>query len=172
VREQKRMRQEQRLVAMHLVYGADGKPQHLTGFPMSSNDSEGTQKLFALAGPIAHVLQVGATLVVDEMDVRFHPLLTQKLIGLFQSEKTNPRNAQLVCVTYGTNLLDARQFRRDQIWFIEKDRQGASRLYSLAEFKDVRKSSNYEQDYLEGRYGALPLLGDLSRLLGEGASNA
>jgi len=76
-------------------------------------------------------------------------------------------DAQLVFTTQDTNLLDNRFLRRDQIWFTEKDRQGATHLYSLAEFK-VRNDASFERDYIRGRYGAIPYLGDIRQVV-EGA---
>jgi uncharacterized protein len=134
--------------------------------PFHHLESDGTKQLFYLSGPILDVLNSGSVLVIDEIDTHLHPLLTYAIIELFQSPKSNPKNAQLIFTTHDTNLLDAKRFRRDQIWFVEKDNEGASRLYSLADFKDVRKNSNYEQDYLEGRYGALPYIQGLGAFAG------
>jgi uncharacterized protein len=93
-----------------------------------------------------------------------HTLLTRKIIGMFNSEKTNPRHAQLIFATHDTNLLSNKLFRRDQIWFVEKDSRGASHLYSLAELK-VRNDASFENDYLQGRYGAVPLLGEMRTMV-------
>lgn len=153
-----------RIVTEHDVFNAEKQNVGSIAFPMST-ESEGTQKLIAFAGPLADTLAKGTVLFIDEMDARFHPLMTKALIRLFQSPETNPKNAQLIFVTHDTNLLDRRSFRRDQIWFVEKDAYGASHLYSLAEFKGVRKDASFEADYIAGRYGAIPLLGDLSRLI-------
>ena len=73
----------------------------------------------------------------------------------------NPKNAQLIFNTHDTNLLSSGLFRRDQIWFAEKDKYGASKLFSLADFKsEVRKTENFEDNYIRGKYGAVPFLGD------------
>ena len=135
---------------------------------MAIFESDGTQKLFAFAGPIADALEHGYAMIVDEMDARWHPIMTKALVRLFQSPLSNPNHAQLIFVTHDTNLLDCCQFRRDQIWFVEKDSFGASHLYSLAEFKGVRKDS-FEDDYIAGRYGAVPVLGDFTQLFGKAA---
>ncbi len=124
------------------------------------DESEGTQKLFFLSGPIIDTLQNGKVLVIDEIEARMHTLLTRKLTSLFNSPITNPKHAQLIFATHDTNLLSKELFRRDQIWFVEKDMAGASHLYSLAELK-VKNERIYENDYLQGRYGAIPVLGDL-----------
>ncbi len=127
-------------------------------------ESEGTQKLFFLSGPVIDTLREGKVLVIDEIEARLHTLLTRKLIGLFNSKETNPKNAQLIFATHDTNLLSNKLFRRDQIWFVEKDEEGASHLYSLAELK-VRNDASFESDYLQGKYGAIPILGEMRRAL-------
>jgi AAA15 family ATPase/GTPase len=87
-----------------------------------------------------------------------HPLLTRALVGLFNSP-ANTKNAQLLFATHDEGLLDPKQIRRDQAWFVEKDDFGASRLYSLAEFK-VRKEAKFAKEYLLGQFGAVPRVGD------------
>ncbi len=137
--------------------------EDLEFFDLDKQESQGTRKLVAMAGPLYAVLQSGQVLFVDELDARLHPLMTRRIIELFHSPLTNPNGAQLIFATHDTNLLDKTLFRRDQIWFAEKDRQGATHLASLAEYR-VRSDAAFEKQYLEGRYGAIPFLGDLSRL--------
>ncbi len=145
-----------RLETVHrLTDSATGEEEVI--FPLQW-ESAGTQKIVALSGPLADTLAQGRTLFADELDARLHPRLTEHLVSLFQSKETNPKNAQLIFVTHDTNLLDSHQFRRDQVWFISKDRHGASKLYSLGEFKGLRKNRDFEEDYLAGRFGALPFL--------------
>lgn len=160
-------------VTIHHRFDADGNRVDLVNFDMDNQESDGTQKLFALSGPIVGALQEGRVLIVDELDARLHPLMTCGLVKLFNSRETNPRHAQLIFTTHDTNLLDKELFRRDQIWFTEKDRQGATDLYSLAEFRiktasqsksAVRNDASFEKDYIAGRYGAIPFLGDLHRM--------
>ena len=92
-----------------------------------------------------------------------HPLLTCKIIALFNSRLTNSKNAQVIVTTHDTNLLNANLFRRDQVWFTQKDSLGASELYSLAEYK-VRNSAPFEKEYLMGKYGGVPIVGQFERL--------
>ena len=127
-------------------------------FDMDGQESEGTAKLFHLSGPFHDILQNGRTAVVDELEAKLHPHLVAKILSLFQSRETNPRNAQLVFVTHDTHLLSFGNLRRDQVWFCEKDASGASDFYSLAEMKgvQVRKEANLERQYIRGRYGAIP----------------
>lgn len=123
-------------------------------------ESSGTQKLFALAGPWLDVMRRRRVLVVDELDRSLHPLICRHLIERFNNDRANPLNAQLIATTHDTSLLDKHLLRRDQVWFIEKNRQEASHLYSLVEFSP-RKDESLERGYLKGRYGALPIVGGL-----------
>lgn len=149
---------------LHTQYDAAGQAAGMQRFDLDRHESQGTRKLFGLAGPLIETLTRGEVLVIDEMDARLHPLLTRELIALFNSRPSNSRHAQLIFTTHDTSLLDKSLFRRDQIWFVEKDRQGASTLYSLAEFK-VRNDKSFERGYVQGRFGAVPYLGDLSPAL-------
>ncbi len=124
------------------------------------HESEGTRKIFALAGTLIDVLAEGSILVIDELDAKLHPLITRSIIELFHKPKSNPNNAQLIFMTHDTNLLSNKIFRRDQIWFTEKDRYGATALYSLAEY-NIRNDASFESDYIKGKYGAVPYIGDL-----------
>ena len=151
---------EERLVlqTIHTIQGDDG-PAGQEIFELTEDESEGTKKLVNLAGPLVDTLQKGKVLWVDELDARMHPLMTRQLISLFNNKQSNPHGAQLIFTTHDVNLLDNTLFRRDQIWFIEKDQQQASRLYSLAEFT-VRNDKDYERGYIEGLFGAIPYLGN------------
>lgn len=121
-------------------------------------ESAGTKKYLALTGPILDVLENGRTLVVDEMDSKLHPNLVEGIVKLFNSKDINKNNAQLIFNTHNTNLLTADLFRRDQIWFTEKNQYGEASLYSLADFKGVRKTDAFENNYLKGKYGAVPFI--------------
>lgn len=159
------------LQSVHTQYDAQGNVIKSIIFPFTENESEGTVKYFALAYPIIHALDTGGRLVVDEFDSKLHPLLTSSVISLFSSVETNPLHAQLIFTTHDSNLLGANLFRRDQIWFTEKDRYGASSLYSLAEYK-VRGGAAFERDYLSGRYGATPIIGNLASIFTNKQKNA
>ena len=150
---------------IHTQYDHEGNPVRQELFELDEHESEGTQKLFSMSGPLLDTLQKGRVLVVDELDARLHPLMTREIISLFNHKATNPNGAQLIFNTQDTNLLDNRLFRRDQIWFVEKDQQGASHLYSLAEFK-VRNDKDYERGYIQGRYGAVPYLSHIQTIVG------
>lgn len=124
------------------------------------DESDGTKKIFAFAGPWLDVLAKGRILFIDELDTSLHPLMVRFLIGLVQNPEINKHNAQLIFTTHDTSVLDIDLFRRDQVWFVEKDREQASRLYPLSDFKP-RKGEALAKGYLNGRYGALPFIGEL-----------
>lgn len=132
-------------------------------FLLEGDESSGTRKFFSLAGPIINALENGSILIVDELDSKLHPKLVLKIAELFNSATTNPRNAQLIFNTQNTHLLGSDQLRRDQVWFIEKDRFGKSNLFSLVEIK-VRRTDRFENDYLDGKYGGMPFLGEFEDL--------
>lgn len=123
------------------------------------DESNGTQRFFALAGPVVDALEKGALLVVDELDCSMHPLLARKLLELFQSESWNPKGAQLIFTTHDTSLMQPALFRRDQVWLVGKDTSGASRLRSLYDYRKPRSTESFQRNYLAGRYGALPSFG-------------
>jgi len=153
------------VLTAHRKYEAGSEITSVELFDMDENESEGTKKIFSLAGPLVETLQTGKVLFVDELDARLHPLITRAIIGLFNSNETNPNNAQIISATHDTNLLNKDIFRRDQIWFAEKDKFGATHLYSLVEYK-VRNDASFGHDYIQGKYGAIPYIGDLSQLVG------
>lgn len=155
------------VITEHPVFDQEGMRVGNEKFDLGKHESKGTQKLFAFSGPLFDTLEKGKVLFVDELDARLHPLLTREIVRLFNSRQTNPHHAQLIFTTQDTSLLDNRFLRRDQIWFMEKDKQGATHLYSLAEYK-VRNDASFERDYIQGRYGAIPYLGDLRQIV-EGA---
>ena len=122
-------------------------------------ESAGTRKLFEIAGPIISAINNGSVVLIDEIDARLHPALVRHLVMMFNSLSQNPNNAQLICNTHDVTLLDE-DIRRDQIYFLEKDEYGVSKLYSLCDFKGIRKDSKILKQYLLGVYGALPNIKD------------
>ena len=120
-----------------------------------SDESGGTRALFGLAGPVVDALRDGSVLVIDELDQSLHSHLAMGIVNLFSDPASNPKNAQLIFNTHDTNLLDGEILRRDQVWFTEKGRDGATHLFPLTDFH-ARKSENLERGYLQGRYGAIP----------------
>ena len=128
-------------------------------------ESDGTQKMLSLAGPWLDTLKNGFTLIVDELHQNLHPKLLEHLIRMFNDPRLNRRGAQLVFTTHNTSILSQEVFRRDQIWFFERDKMQTSSLYPLSDFK-VRKGSNLELAYLSGRFGGLPFVRKMNPEIG------
>lgn len=165
---------DKQLYTFHKKYNPANNTFTPKQFSLEEQESSGTNKLIDLSGPIFTVLLKGGILIVDELDAKLHPLITKAIVHLFNSKESNPNNAQLIFATHDTNLLSYGQFRRDQIYFVEKDPYEASDLYSLIEYREndsdkpVRKDRSFEKDYIHGRYGAIPFIGNLNDLLKHG----
>ena len=150
----------------HRKFDSQGQQISLEEFDIDDEESDGTKKIFALSSLLIDTLKNAKILIIDEFDARLHPLMSRSIVELFNSDETNPHNAQLIFMTHDTNLLSNKIFRRDQIWFTEKDRYGATDLYSLVEY-EIPDDAPFEQDYIAGKYGAIPFIGDLDRVLGK-----
>jgi len=135
---------------LHPVDGGDSR----VSLPLEE-ESDGTRKLFAYAGPWLNMLSQGRIIIADELDNSLHPKIMRYLLSMFHNGKTNQANGQLIFTTHDTSLLDQDLVRRDQIWFVEKDKSNASNLYPLTDFKP-RAGEALQKGYLNGRYGALP----------------
>lgn len=129
-------------------------------FNLFDDESLGTQKYFYAIGPIINALKNGSTLFLDELDASLHPILTRRLVELFNNKEINGKGAQLIFTSQDTNLLDQTLFDKEQIWFVEKDKYGASHLTGLSEYKYIRPSEKIEDKYIKGKYGAIPYLGE------------
>ncbi len=151
------------LKTIHNKYDKKGNIVGQVQFDQVNNESAGTNKIMDLSGPIFDTLLHGRILIIDELDAKLHPLITQEIVSLFNSKKTNPLNAQLIFATHDTNLLSSDLFRRDQIWFTEKDQVEQTDLYPLNDITlpdgtKVRNDANLEKNYIRGRYGAIPFI--------------
>ncbi len=151
------------VMTTHNKFDKKGKIIDMVSWDRDENESEGTNKIIDLSGPIFDTLSNGKILIIDELDAKLHPLITTHIVNLFNDPKTNSKNAQLFFATHDTNLLSADLFRRDQIWFTEKDELEQTDLYSLYYFNlpdgtKVRNDGNYEKNYIRGRYGAIPFI--------------
>jgi len=147
----------------HIQYKDENSFNKFIAFPLE-RESDGTQKLLALSALIIETLTKGEVLVIDELDNSLHTELVEAIIKLFNSKETNPNNAQLIFSTHDTNLLNQELFRRDQIWFTEKNIYGESELYSLVEYGKgkTRDDLALEKNYLDGKFGAIPHIGSLN----------
>ena len=155
-----------RVVKVELIHR--GENNELKALPLEL-ESNGTRKMFHLFDFFMDALKNGMVLFIDELDAKLHPLLTRYIINLFHNSETNRGNGQLIYSTHDTVNLNKETFRRDEIWFTEKNRDGISELYALSDYildddgdeksgKKVRNDATYNKDYLTGRYGAIPVL--------------
>lgn len=129
------------------------------------DESAGTLKMFALYQELQDTMDNGGVLFVDELDARLHPLLLRHILQRFLNQETNQHGAQLIFTSHDVSNMTNELLRRDEIWFVEKDKQGLSSLYSMAEYKDEagessRRDLNYMKNYLYGRYGGIPYIND------------
>ena len=156
-----------RVVKVELIHR--GENNELKALPLEL-ESNGTRKMFHLFDFFMDALRNGMVLFIDEFDAKLHPLLTRYIINLFHNSETNIGNGQLIYSTHDTVNLNKETFRRDEIWFTEKNRDGVSEMYALSDYilddedgnnksgKKVRNDATYNKDYLTGRYGAIPVL--------------
>ena len=168
--------------SFHHTYSKDNKPTNeFLSWDFDKHESEGSKKALQLSGPVLSALMNGEILVIDEMEAKLHPIITLNIIDMFLDPSCNPKHAQLVFATHDTNLLGYSKLRRDQIYFTEKNKWESTELFSLSDFvyfnekngeiieEKERKDTDKERRYLEGRYGAIPFLGDfknqINRLL-------
>jgi len=147
------------LFSTHKVYSEDWVAKKTIDVPFEEYSSEGTNRVLELSDAFSTALTDAGVIVIDDLDLHLHPALVRYLISLINSIEHNPKNAQLICTTHDVLLLDE-DTRRDQIWFVDKDEHGASNLYALSDFEDIRKNSDVLKRYLLGVYGAVP---DLNR---------
>lgn len=146
---------------IHNVYDENGNIASTRLLELEGNESAGTNKFFNLAGHIYESLKDGRTLCVDELDSQMHPLISWRIVEMFNNPNINNNGAQLIFTTHDTNLLSKDLFRRDQIWFVEKNKMESSDIYTMLEAKQQlkhspRTDSNYQKNYINGRYGAIP----------------
>ncbi len=164
-RESTKERTRLQVMTRHNKFSSDGNLIGSETVDLTEYESEGTKKLFNFAPAFLEGLENQRIFIIDELDAKLHPLLTIALIKMFHSNTGSGHCSQLVFTTHDTNLLTSELFRRDQIWFAEKDKFGATQMYSLYDFKpqgkNVRTDELYEKNYLIGKYGAIPYLGNL-----------
>lgn len=139
--------------------GRDGSKYQLSLY----DESEGTIESIMLYFFARVAITTGRSLFIDELNIKLHPLLLKFIIDLFYDRNSG---AQLIYTTHDTTLMDKKFFRRDQIWFVQKDEFGYSELTALSEFK-VRSDASFEKDYLAGVYGGIPLIKEFELKEGE-----
>ncbi len=149
--------------SQHAILDEHGHAVRREYFPFSEFESDGTEKVFTLSGPIFDTLKRGSLLAIDELDAKLHPNLSRAIVKLFTGKETNPLGAQLLFTTHDSNLLNTGLLEADQIWFTEKDQLQATDLYRLTDIRMPDGSAlpaeqDYERNYIHGRYGAIPFI--------------
>ncbi|MDR0880160.1 MAG: AAA family ATPase [Clostridioides sp.] len=154
---------------IHNVYDNSKKVDEIR-LSFMKYQSSGVKKLFIMLGPIFKTLSDGSVLLIDEIDSRLHPSIVRMILSMYNSIDLNPKKAQLICSTHDVLLLDG-DIRSDQVWFTEKNKYGATELYSLADFEGIDKKDSILKSYLLGIYGAVPkriYLSDMNMERGQG----
>lgn len=151
--------------SVHSKYNSKKEVISEEHFDFEFDESAGTKALFYLAAPIYYSLKNNEVMIIDELTSKLHPLLTEAIIKAYHCAKSEVQssggsNAQLIFISHDTSILTNRTFRRDQIWFTQKDEYGVTDLYSLEEYR-VRKDASFNKDYMMGKYGAIPFIGDI-----------
>ena len=146
-----------------ILFEHKGKDGKLYDMPMNS-ESTGTNQFAKYLVTFIPSLLEGGIFVVDELEENLHPMMLAKLVEMFNVPNINKGRAQLIFTTHDTSILKSDILKRDEIWFVEKNEEGCSEVYPLTEFKAIREGFNYEKGYLEGRFGAIPYLGDIKEL--------
>jgi uncharacterized protein len=129
---------------------------------MQENESDGTKKLFDIAGLLLHAfnIKISGLIILDEIDSNFHPSLLIRLINFFNDPEVNRSNVQLLFTSHDTNLMNPSLMRRDQFYFAEKEQNEGTKFYSLAELKGIRNDADFAKQYLAGFYGGVPMLSE------------
>lgn len=138
---------------VHDLFDSDGNVVGEKQFGLEQ-ESTGTLRFLAYIQNVIAMIKRGGIFVVDEMSARLHPLLTKLIVDIFQA--SNNETAQLIFTTHDVSLLNHHQFRRDEVFFVDKNRKGESTLYALSDLK-VREDATFSKDYLQGKYGAIPI---------------
>lgn len=151
----------QKMVKVSTIHEIEDEDGNVSNYELDLlEESLGTNSLFFFSPIFKEAFENGKVIIIDEIDKSLHPLLVRFIITLFHNESINKNNAQLIFNTHDTNLLSLDLFRRDQIWFTQKDeKKGTTEIYPLDDFS-VRKAENIQKGYLNGRYGAIPLVVD------------
>ena len=149
---------DKNIITYHNKFDENNVIVDSVAFDFEREESQGTKKLIYLLGAVYDTLMLGKRLFIDEIDSKLHPNLSKKLLELFH--RLNIRNAQFIFTAHDAVLLDKDLFRRDQIWFVDRNKFGASELYSMSEFNAdvVRNSSDFRKKYLDSVFGAAETL--------------
>ena len=159
-----------RFKTLHTKYGLGGEPVSKKEFDFSRNESQGTKRLFAILGPVIHAIEENYIILIDEIDAMLHPHLITLIIGLFNSSNEE-RKSQIIFTSHNTLFLKFNDFARDQIYIVDKNKYGVSDLYSLSDIENLRNDASFEKDYLLGKYGGVPYLGNIEEVFTDYKTN-
>jgi len=134
-----------------------------------NDESDGTQKFFSLIGPLMETFASGGVLFADELNYNLHPNMLKFLVSLFHDTTLNSSGAQLIFSTHDTAILDQKNLRRDQVWFVDKKKDHSTKLYPLTDFSPRKDREDLSKNYLLGRYGALPYFKSIVTAMGDGS---
>jgi hypothetical protein len=144
-----------RVSTQHHQY-KNGEVVATTEFDLLRDESHGTKILFSVGGIILDHLRSGGIMFIDELDSGLHPDLIARLMDLFHDPNANRTNAQFIFTTHATSVIEKSRMRSDQVWMVEKNDRGASELYSIQDFEDVREGIPFDKWYRAGKFGAIP----------------
>ena len=161
-KEQFEKRKPTTLISEHKVFDKDNNFVRMEPFLFQKSESEGTKKYFNLIGLIIIAIKENRPIIIDEFDAKLHSLLSKAILKLFNSNKIRT-TSQLLVACHDTSLIDRNILRRDQIYFVEKDYKGSTNIITLAEYKP-RKESPFDKNYLDGKYGGIPIIDDLESI--------
>lgn len=176
--QQLRGKHQIKILAQHTIYDKKASPSSVQmSWSWDERESSGSQKAMHLSGPILWTLATGGILVIDEMEAYLHPIMTLNTIEAFLDVNSNSNHAQIILATHDTNLLNNAKFRRDQIYFAEKNKWESTEIFSLSDFRYIgekngetiseteRPDADKAKRYIEGRYGAIPMLGEFNSFI-------
>lgn len=154
------VKENDEILAKRIKLDHEGKGGKIVPFDLEM-ESDGTIRMLDFIPAFRDVVLTNRVFVIDELERSIHPLLAKELVKKFSfDDKTQ---GQLIFTTHESNLLDQSIFRQDEIWFVEKDIDGMTDIYSLSDFKE-HKTLDIQKGYLSGRYGSIPFLGNLKDL--------
>lgn len=156
---------EKTLYGTHKVY--DNNKKVSTHDLPFNEESAGTNVMFALGSFIYLTIKAGGIIFVDELDNSLHPKVARFLVSLFNNNRINKNNAQIIFTTHEAHLIDKDMFRSDQIWFTEKDDQGGTTIFSAQDFEGIREDIPFDKWYLAGKFGALPNIADIEDIFND-----
>jgi AAA15 family ATPase/GTPase len=148
-------RENYQVFSYHTIY-SNGQKTDAAQFMNFRQESKGSQMLYLIGGLVLMAIDRGGVLIIDELNMSLHPFITKLILMIFQSEKLNKRNAQLIFTSHDLSVMDRDLLRKDQIWIASKNDPGESELYSLQDFDNLREDTPFEKWYIAGKFDGLP----------------